>query len=169
MLRFTPLPLRERSRMRARRGLFLRHGAEATPEGRSLGLLRHWLSPVQAAQFAEKGYFEVVGGDTGKRYRIYAGAATNVCEVDEKGRKKVGLCFRPIGELPIGDVMLWRARGGQKIRSERFHVQEKSVFSLIREGGSIRNNCPVGVMRLVRVIPSCKLGRPLGGSNPRHS
>ena len=106
MLRFTPLPLRERSRMRAVRALFLRHGAEATPEGRSLRLLRHWLSPVQAAQFAEKGYFEVVGGDTGKRYRIYAGAATNVCEVDEKGRKKVGLCFLPIGELPIGDVML---------------------------------------------------------------
>ena len=106
MLRFTPLPLRERSRMRARRGLFLRHGAEATPEGRSLRLLRQWLSAAQRAQFAERGYFEVVGGDTGKRYRIYAGAATNVCEVDEKGRKKVGLCFLPIGELPIGDVLL---------------------------------------------------------------
>jgi len=39
--------------------------------------LRQWLSPVQRAQFAEKGYFEVVGGDTGKRYRIYAGAATS--------------------------------------------------------------------------------------------
>ena len=100
------MPLRERSRMSAVRALFVRHGAEATPEGRSLRLLRHRLSPAQAAQFAEKGYFEVVGGDTGKRYRIYAGAATNVCEVDEKGRKKVGLCFLPIGELPIGDVML---------------------------------------------------------------
>jgi hypothetical protein len=92
--------------MRAVRALFVRHGAEATPEGRSLRLSRHWLSPAQGAQFAEKGYFEVVGGDTGKRYRIYAGAATNVCEVDVKGRQKVGLCFRPIGELPIGDVML---------------------------------------------------------------
>ena len=92
--------------MSAVRALFVRHGAEATPEGRSLRLLRHRLSPAQAAQFAEKGYFEVVGGETGKRYRIYAGAATNVCEVDEKGRKKVGLCFLPIGELPIGDVML---------------------------------------------------------------
>ena len=92
--------------MSAVRALFVRHGAEATPEGRSLRLLRHRLSPAQAAQFAEKGYFEVVGGDTGKRYRIYAGAATNVCEVNEKGRQKVGLCFLPIGELPIGDVML---------------------------------------------------------------
>jgi hypothetical protein len=92
--------------MRAIRALFIRHGAEATPEGRSLRLLRHWLLPAQRAQFAEKGYFDVVGGDTGKQYRIYAGAATNVCEVDKKGYPKLGLCFRPIGELPIGDVML---------------------------------------------------------------
>ena len=29
-----------------------------------------------------------------------------MCEIDEKGRPKVGLCFRTLGELPIGDVML---------------------------------------------------------------
>jgi hypothetical protein len=40
----------------------MRHGAENTPEGRSLRLLREWLSPAQRAQFAEKSYFEVVGG-----------------------------------------------------------------------------------------------------------
>jgi hypothetical protein len=68
--------------------------------------LRQWLSPAQRAQLAESGYFEVVGGETGRRYRIYAGAATNVCEVSERGRQKVGLCFVPVGELPIGDVML---------------------------------------------------------------
>lgn len=55
---------------------------------------------------AESGYFEVVGCDTGRQYRIYAGAATNICEVDERGRPKVGLCFLPVGDLPIGDVML---------------------------------------------------------------
>jgi hypothetical protein len=102
----TPSRPGDRSRIRAIRALFIRHGAESTPEGRSLRLLRHWLSPAQRAQFAEKGYFEVVGGDTGNRYRIYAGAATNVCEIDEKGHPKLGRCFRPVGELPIGDVML---------------------------------------------------------------
>ena len=61
---------------------------------------------MQRTQFAKKGYFEVVGGDTGKRYRIYPGAMSNVCEIDEKGRPGVGLCFRTMGELPIGDVML---------------------------------------------------------------
>ena len=92
--------------MRAIRALLIRHGAEKTPEGRSLQLLREWLSPAQRTQFAAKGYFEVVGGDTGKHYRIYAGAMTNVCEIDEKDRPTTGLCFLPMGELPIGDVML---------------------------------------------------------------
>jgi hypothetical protein len=96
----------ERSRMRAIRALLIRHGAERTPEGRSLRLLRDWLSPAQSAQFTAKGYFEVVGGDTGNRYRIYAGAMTNVCEIDEKDCPTIGLCFLPTGELPIGDVML---------------------------------------------------------------
>jgi hypothetical protein len=57
--------------MRATQALFIRHGAEGTPEGRSLRLLREWLSPAQREQFARRGYFEVVGSDSGKRYRIH--------------------------------------------------------------------------------------------------
>ena len=110
--------------MRAVRALFIRLGAERTPEGRSLRLLREWLSPVQRTQFAKKGYFEVVGGDTGKQYRIYPGAMLNVCEIDEKGRPRLGLCFRTMGELPIGDVML-----AQKIALENC---ESSVLAVAR-------------------------------------
>jgi hypothetical protein len=71
------------------------------------------------------GYFEVVGGDTGNRYRIYAGAATNVCEIDENGRPKIGLCFLPVGDLPIGDVML-----AQKIALE---TSEGSALAVARK------------------------------------
>ena len=124
MSRLTPLLAGERSRMRAVRTLFLRLGAERTPEGRSLRLLREWLSPVQRTQFAKKGYFEVVGGDTGKQYRIFPGTMSNVCEIDEKGRPRFGLCFRTIGELPIGDVML-----AQKIGLENC---ERSVLAVAR-------------------------------------
>ncbi|SDF75346.1 hypothetical protein SAMN05216337_107136 [Bradyrhizobium brasilense] len=106
MLGFRPFRPGQRSRKRAIRALLIRHGAEKTPEGRSLRLLREWLSPAQRTQFAAKGYFEAVGCDTGKQYRIYAGAMTNVCEVDKRGRPTQGLCFLPLGELPIGDVML---------------------------------------------------------------
>jgi len=122
MLRFTQPRPREPSRLRAIRALFLRHGAERTPEGRSLRLLRAWLSPAQRAHFAEKGYFEVIGGDTGKQYRIYPGAGMNVLEVDEKGRPRLGLCFMPQGELPIGDVML-----SQKIALENHESSALAV------------------------------------------
>jgi hypothetical protein len=124
MLRFRRSRPDERSRMRAISALFLRHGAQSTPEGRSLRLLRAWLSPAQRAHFTEKGYFEVVGGDTGKQYRIYPGAGMNVCEVDEKGRPTLGLCFVPAGELPIGDVML-----SQKIALENC---ESSALAVAR-------------------------------------
>jgi hypothetical protein len=122
MFGFRPLPPGGRSRKRATRALFIRHGAEGTPEGRSLRLLREWLSPTQREQFARRGYFEVIGSDSGKRYRIHAGASVNVCEIDERGRRLEGLCFMPIGALPIGDVML-----AQKIALETCEREVRAV------------------------------------------
>jgi len=106
MFRFRSVPRGDRCRLRAARALFVRYGAERTPEGKSLRLLRGWLSPTQGEQLAKRGYFEVVGNDSGRRYRIYVGTSVNVCEVDEKGRLGTGLCFMPTGTLPTGDVML---------------------------------------------------------------
>ena len=88
---------------------------------------------TQRAQFAEKGYFEVVGGDTGKRYRIYAGAATNVCEVDENGRPTLGLCFLPMGDLPIGDVMLSQKIALESSESRALRVAT-NLFRMARSG-----------------------------------
>ena len=73
-------------------------------------------------QFGKKRYFEVVGGDSGRRYRIHAGATVNVCEIDEKGCLQEGLCFMPIGDLPIGDVML-----AQKIALETCEREVRTV------------------------------------------
>jgi hypothetical protein len=100
----------------------MKHGAENTPEGRSLILLRRCLSSEQLKQFAAGGYFEVTGGDSRKRYRIHAGTSVNVCEVDEKGRRQVGLCFMPIGSLPLGDVML-----AQKIALESCEREVRAI------------------------------------------
>ena len=50
--------------------------------------------------------FEVIGCDTGKRYRILYGTAANVHELDDDGRPLIGCCFVPIGYLVPGDVML---------------------------------------------------------------
>ena len=55
-----------------------------------------------SAQFDGKGYFEVIGCDSGKRYRIHYRNSINVLEIDDAGRAKVGWCFVPNGQLVPG-------------------------------------------------------------------
>lgn len=86
-----------------------------TREARGLMLLREWLSPEQRTEFDAKGYFDVVGCDSGKRYRIHHGATTNVHEIGDDGLPLVGWCFLPEGPLVAGDVML-----AQKIALETY-------------------------------------------------
>jgi hypothetical protein len=92
--------------LRAAKLLVFNHGAGKTPEGRALRLLREWLSPEERDLLARKGHFEVVGGETGARYRIHVGTSMNVCQLDHRGKPLVGLCFLPVGNLEMGDVML---------------------------------------------------------------
>jgi hypothetical protein len=75
-------------------------------EARGITLLREWLSPTQRAQFDAAKYFDVVGCDSGRRYRIHYGKVTNVHQIDEAGRPVMGWCFVPSGGLVAGDVML---------------------------------------------------------------
>jgi len=69
----------------------------------------------------------------------YAGAGMNVCEVDEKGRPILGLCFVPVGELPIGDVVL-----SQKIALENC---ESGVLAVARR--FVPNGFPFRPSRLL--------------------
>ena len=94
-----------RLRIDALRQLYRQSLAENKSEAPGLRLLRHWLSPSQRAQFDDLGYFEVVGCDSGRRYRIYCGSAMNVYEMDHAGCLYVGRCFMPVGNLVAGDVM----------------------------------------------------------------
>jgi hypothetical protein len=77
-----------------------------TPCYRSVALLREWLSSEQLAQFDRTRSFIVTGCDTGRRYSIQYGTATNIFEIDESGHTVVGWCFLPSGGLAAGDVML---------------------------------------------------------------
>jgi hypothetical protein len=79
---------------------------EEIREVRGRNLLREWLSPRQKEQFDVSGVFEVVGCDSGKRYRIRHGRSTNVLELDNDGHPVMGWCFIPHGDLVSGDVML---------------------------------------------------------------
>jgi hypothetical protein len=99
---------------------------------RGVNLLRQWLSPEQRAQFDAKRYFEVIGCDSGKRYRIHYGETTNVHEIGDDDLPSVGWCFMPEGSLAAGDVML-----AQKIALETYEYGALAVA----------NRCPIRFSR----------------------
>jgi hypothetical protein len=96
-------------------------------EVRGIRLLREWLSAEQLAQFNKHGYFEVTGCQSGKRFRIRYGAATNIYELDQYGRAKAGWCFVPNEPLVPGDVML-----AQKIALETDELGALAVAKWFR-------------------------------------
>ena len=93
-------------------------------ELRGIKLLREWLSPGQLVQFDLYGYFDVVGCDSGKTYRICYRNGTNIYELDRDGRRKVGWCFVPVDTPVAGDVVL-----AQKIALE---TDEWSALAVAR-------------------------------------
>jgi len=93
----------------ARRLHAYRAGRQALIEARKtrgISLPREWLTAEQKAHFEASRYFDVTGCDSGKRYRIHHGRATNVHEIDGAGQPVIGWCFIPAGDLVAGDVML---------------------------------------------------------------
>lgn len=109
-------------RLRFVRALYRSFDERTSPDARARRLLREWLSPEQLAQFDADGYFEVRGSETGRRYRIHKGTASNVFEIDDEGRPTTGWCFVSARPLAAGDVML-----AQKIALE---TDERAVLAL---------------------------------------
>ncbi|UGY14420.1 hypothetical protein [Bradyrhizobium septentrionale] len=93
-------------------------------EARGLALMSAWLSPEQRSQFEKCNRFDVIGSESGKRYRICYGTSTNVYEMDGSDRVVLGWCFRPAGSLVAGDVML-----AQKIALE---TDERATLMVAR-------------------------------------
>ena len=97
------------------------------------------------------GYFEVVGGGTGKRYRIYAGAATNVCEVDENGRSTLGLCFSADGRAAdrriVVELLASKDFGHDPKAAEQGYAHAQSnLGTLIRDGQGVAQDDTEAVM-----------------------
>ena len=93
---------------------------------RAMQLLKQNLSPDQLKQFERSGHFEVIGGDSARRYRIRRGHQMNVELLDKNGRRFCCLCFRPEGTLATADVML-----AQKFALELFEVQALKVANKV--------------------------------------
>ncbi len=106
-----------KSRLRTRRNA----------DKRAARLLREALSPDQRAQYDRKGHFDVIGGQSGKRYRIRNGSQMNVEELSAAGSRVRVLCFVPQGGLPMGDIHL-----AQKLALE---LMEDETLKIARSGG----------------------------------
>jgi hypothetical protein len=94
---------------------------------RAAELLREALNPDQRAQYDRKGDFDVIGGQSGKRYRIKNGSQMNVDELSAAGTRVRVLCFVPQGGLPMGDIHL-----AQKLALE---LMEDETLKVARSGG----------------------------------
>jgi hypothetical protein len=75
-------------------------------ESKGMSLLLVNLSAQQREQYEAFGYFEVIGSDTHRRYRIFKGRFANVRELSGDDRPDTGRCFFPKGGLVAGDCML---------------------------------------------------------------
>jgi hypothetical protein len=114
------------NRLRFIRGHRVLQAAEREAHDRGIRLLIKNLSPAQRAQYDAFGYFEVTGGETGKRYRITKAYQMNVLEIGKNGKRMRSLCFVPKGGLVLGDVML-----AQKLALELFESNALAVANVI--------------------------------------
>ena len=122
------------------RRLFGVSGREAHLQG--MQLLRENLSPAQQDQLKLFNYFEVIGGNTGKRYRIHLGHQMNVEVLDKMGNRVHTLCFMPRGYLPAGDTML-----AQKLALELYETEAIQIANLVGPGITPFAHLPHGSWR----------------------
>jgi hypothetical protein len=103
-------------------------------EERGIILLRSWLTPEQDRQWVAHRYFDVVGCDTGMRYRITRGAIMNIHQLNPKGRRVAQWCFAPEGDLVIGDILL-----AQKIALET--MERRALTIANRSDHGLSGSC----------------------------
>jgi len=99
-------------------------------EERGNELLRSWLTPDQERQWRSCRAFEVIGCDSGTRYRITNSATMNVQQLDPTGRSVTRWCFMPRGDLVTGDVLLAQKIALETMESEALAVANASHCEL---------------------------------------
>jgi len=100
--------------------------SEKQSRDRARRLLEAWLSPAQLEQFRTSGYFDVIGSDSGRIYRLRQGRQMNVDELDNRSKPLALWCVLPEGRLPVCDIML-----AQKIALE---TDEKGTLAIAHKG-----------------------------------
>jgi hypothetical protein len=97
-----------------------------------LRILVQNLSAAQRNQHKQFDYFDVVGGETGARYRIHYGDHMNIEQFDASDQRKYVLCLSK-ARLPVGQVML-----AQKIALELFETETLRIANSLGVPPSLR-------------------------------
>ena len=95
-------------------------------QARSMQLLKENLSAAQREQYKRCNYFDVIGGATGRRYRIRQGHQMNVEQLGDTGGRVRLLCFMPEGCSWVGDVMLAQKTALELFETEALKIANKS-------------------------------------------
>jgi len=94
---------------------------EILAEQRATALLLDNLTEEQRRQFTTHGNFDVTGGRTGIRYRLWYRTMQNIEELDACGRRRCIWCVHPV-DVALADVLL-----AQKVALELFELEALSI------------------------------------------
>ena len=95
-------------------------------ELRAIRLLKANLSSEQLKQFARGRSFDVIGGTSGRRYRITHARQMNIAVLDKRGRWAGSLCIVPSGNLPLGDIMLAQKIALELLEDDVLHLANRT-------------------------------------------
>jgi hypothetical protein len=109
---------------------YRRPRARTPAEKRAMMLLRSWLSPEQERQWEARGTFEVVGCDTGRRYRITYRVVMNIHQLDADGQPVQQWCFAPEGRLAVGDVLLAQKIALETMETKALEIANRQMFRM---------------------------------------
>jgi hypothetical protein len=79
-------------------------------EQRASTLLKEWLTPEQCSEYERRGYFQVRGSHSGKRYRIRSGRQMNVDQPIQRIVEAAPPCvggIQRVTSIGQGDNKLW--------------------------------------------------------------
>jgi hypothetical protein len=109
---------------------YRRPRARTPAEKRAVALLRSWLLPEQEKQWQARGAFDVIGCDTGTRYRITYRAVMNVHQLDADGHPVQQWCFAPEGRLAVGDVLLAQKIALETMETKALEIANRQMFRM---------------------------------------
>jgi hypothetical protein len=92
---------------------------------RATDLLMENLTAGQRDQYRTHQNFDVVGGESGKRYRIWRRLHQNVEELDASGRPVCIWCFQPSVALVLGDVLLAQKNALELFESDAIKIANR--------------------------------------------